>query len=62
MYHSNDCVENFIEHIEDQVKQLYATFPGPLVNEQTDVLEKVPQAAETYNTVLKSLITLIINR
>ena len=27
MYHGKGCVEKFIEHIEDEVKRLYASFP-----------------------------------
>ena len=27
MYRGKDCVEKFVEYIEDEVKRLYATFP-----------------------------------
>ena len=27
MYWGKDCVEKFVEHIEEEVKRLYATFP-----------------------------------
>ena len=27
MYRTKDCVEKFVEHIEDEVKWLYETFP-----------------------------------
>ena len=27
MYRGKDCVEKFVEYIEEQVKRLYATFP-----------------------------------
>ena len=55
MCHGKDCVENFIEHTEDEVKQLHTTFPEPLMTEQTDVLEKEPQAAEKCYICLKDL-------
>ena len=55
MYHSNDCVENFIDHIEDEVNQLYATFPESLMTEHTDVLEKEPQAEEKCHICFKGL-------
>ena len=34
------CVEKFIEHIEDEVKLLFATFPLQPITEITDVLKK----------------------
>ena len=55
MYHGKDCVENFIEHIEDEVKELYTTFPDPPMTEDTDVLEKEQQAAKKCHICLKEL-------
>ena len=45
MYFGKDCVEKFIERIEDEVKQLHATFPQQPMTELTDVLKKEHKAA-----------------
>ena len=47
MYRGKDCVEKFIEHIEDEVKRLYATFLQKPMTELTDVLKRVHKAADT---------------
>ena len=53
MYRGKDFVENFAEHIEEEVKQLYATFPQPRMIELTDVLKGEPEAAEKCHICLK---------
>ena len=40
MYRGKDYVEKFVENIEDEVKQLYATFPQQPMIELTDILKK----------------------
>ena len=53
MYRGKDFVENFAEHIEEEVKQLYATFPQQRMIELTDVLKGEPEAAEKCHICLK---------
>ena len=48
-----DCVVNFTEHIEDEVKRLYATFPQQPITELTDVLKREHRTAENVTSVLK---------
>ena len=48
-----DRVEKLIEHIEDEVKQLYATFPQQTMAEFTDVLKWKHEAAEKCHICLK---------
>ena len=49
----NNCVEEFIEHTEDEVKQLYATFPQQPMAEFTDVLKRKHEAAKKCHICLK---------
>ena len=45
MYRGEDCVEKFVEYIEEEVKRLYETFPQqPMIN-LTDVLKRKHEAA-----------------
>ena len=53
MYWGKDFVENFAEHVEEEVKQLYATFPQQRMIELTDVLKGEPEAAEKCHICLK---------
>ena len=53
MYRSKDCVEEFIAHIEGEVKRLYAIFPQQPMTEFTDVLKRRHEAAEKCHTCLK---------
>ena len=55
MYHGKDHVENFIEDIEDEAKQLYTTLPYSPMSELTDVLEKEQQAAKKCHICLNEL-------
>lgn len=41
-----DCVEKFVEHVEDEVKRLYETFPQHPMTELTHVLKTEHEAAE----------------
>ena len=56
MYSGKDCVERFIEHIEDEVKRLYATFSQQPMTKLTGVLKREHEAAENVRSVLKSLV------
>ena len=53
MYHGMHYVEKFIEHFEDEVKHLYATFPQQLMTELTDVLKREHEAAGKCHICLK---------
>ena len=46
-------MEKFIEHIEDEVKRLYATFSQQPLTEFTDVLKREHEAAEKCHISLK---------
>ena len=37
MYRGKDCVEKFVEYIEEEVRRLYETFPRQLMTKLTDV-------------------------
>ena len=53
MYRGKDCVEKFIEYIEEEVKRLYATFPQKPMIELTDALKREHEAAEKCHVCLK---------
>ena len=40
MYRGKDCVEKFVEYIEEEVKRLYETFPRQPMTKLTDVLKR----------------------
>ena len=46
-------MENFIEHIGDEVKRLFATFPQQPMTEHTDVLKREHEAVENSRICLK---------
>ena len=46
MYQGKDCVEKFVEYIEEEVKLLYETFPWQPMTKLTDVLKREHKAAE----------------
>ena len=52
-YRGEDYVDNFVEHIEDDVKRLNATFPQLPLTELTDVLKRLHKAAEKCHICLK---------
>ena len=53
MYRGKDCVEKFVEYIEEEVRRLYATFPQQPMTELTDVLKREHEAAEKCHICLK---------
>ena len=53
MYRGKDCVEKFVEYIDEEVKRLYAAFPQQPMTELTDVLKREHEAAEKCHICLK---------
>ena len=53
MYRGKDCVEKFVEYIEEEVRRLYATFPRQPMTRLTDVLKREHEAAEKCHICLK---------
>ena len=53
MYQAKDCVEKFVEDIEEEVKRLYATFPQQTMIDLTDVLKREHKAAKKCHNCLK---------
>ena len=53
MYQGKDCVEQFVEHTEEEVKRLYAIFPQQPMIELADVLKREREAAEKCHICLK---------
>ena len=53
IYRGKDCVEKFVEHIEEEVKQLYATFPRQPMIELTNVLKREHKAQRKFHVCLK---------
>ena len=53
MYWGKECVEKFVEYIEEEVKRLYTTCPQQPMTELTDVLKREHKAAERCNICLK---------
>ena len=53
MYWGKDCVEKFVECIEENVKHLFERFPRQLMTRLTDVRKREHEAAEKYNICLK---------
>ena len=49
MYHGKCCIKKFVEHIEDEVKQLYSTFPQQPMTELNKVLKRQHETAKTYH-------------
>ena len=54
--------KNFLEHIEDEVKRLHATFPQQPMTELTDMLKREHEAAEKCHICLKEFIIPRIER
>ena len=52
MYRGKDCVEKFVEYIEEEVKRLYETFLKQPVIKLTDVLKREQEAAEKCHVCL----------
>ena len=53
MYRVKDCVEKFLEYIEEEVKWLHETFPWQPMTKLTDVLKREHEAAEKCHICLK---------
>ena len=53
MYHGKNCVEKFIEHIEKEIKRLYAILSHQLITKLTGVLKREHEAAEKCHICLK---------
>ena len=53
IYRGKECVEKFVEYIEEEVKRLYATFPRQPMKELTDVLQREHETAEKCHIYLK---------
>ena len=53
MYWGKDCVEKFVEYIEEEVKRLYETFPRQPMTKPTDVLKREHEAAKKCHICLK---------
>ena len=53
MYRSKDCKEKSVEHIEDEIKRLYSTFPQQPMTEITNVLKIEIEAPENCHICLK---------
>ena len=53
MYRGKECVEKFVEYIEDEVRLLYATFPQQPMTELTDLLKREHEVAQKCHICLK---------
>ena len=53
MYREKDCVEKFVEYIEEEVKRLYETFPRQPMTKLTDESKRKHEAAEECHICLK---------
>ena len=53
MYRGKDCVEKFVEYIEEEVKRVYETFLRKPMIELTDVQKREHEAAEKCHICLK---------
>ena len=53
MYQGNDCLERFVEYIEEEVKQFYGTLLRQLMAKLTDALKGEHKAAQKCHICLK---------
>ena len=53
MYSDKECVEKFVEYIEEEVKRLYETFPQQPMIKRSNVLKREHEAAEKCHICLK---------
>ena len=51
--HCKDCVQTFVQNIEDEVKQWYVTCPQQQMTELTDTTKREHEAAEKCHIFLK---------
>ena len=52
MYRGKDCVEKFVEYIEEEIKRLYGTFPRQPMTKLTFVLKRGHEATEKCHSCL----------
>ena len=52
-YRGEDCVEQFVDHVEKEVKRLYELYPQQPMAELTDVLKREYEAAKSCHICLK---------
>ena len=53
MYWGKDCVDKFVEYIEEEVKRLYATFQQQPMTRLTDESKREHEAAKKCHICLK---------
>ena len=53
IYRDKECVEKFVEYIEEEVKRLYKTSPKQPMTKLTDALKREHKAAEKCHICLK---------
>ncbi|XP_057294619.1 uncharacterized protein LOC130623147 [Hydractinia symbiolongicarpus] len=52
-YRGKNCVKMFVDHLEDEVKRLYSTFPQQDMLPLTEVLQREREAAKTCHICMK---------
>ena len=52
LYRGKDCVEQFVDHVENEVKRLYELYPQQPMTELTEVLKREHEAAESCHICL----------
>ena len=62
MYREKDCVEKFVEYIEEEVKRLYETFPRQPMTKLIDVLKREHEQQKSVTFASKSLMIQGIER
>ena len=62
MYRGKNCVEKFVEYIEEEVKQLHETFPRQPMAKLTDVLKREHEAQKSFTFASKSSMNQRIKR
>ena len=53
MYRGKDCVEKFVEYLQEEAKKLYSIFPQQPMIELTDVLKREHKEAKNCNICFK---------
>ena len=62
MYRGKDCVEKFVEYIEEEVKRLYTLFPQQATTGLTDILKENTRQQKSVTFASKSSMTQRIKR
>ena len=57
LYRGRDCVEKFVEYIEEEVKRLYEKFPQKPMIELTNALKRGHEVAEKCHICLKEFLS-----